>query len=86
LGAFGPLGRQHEELNQRQIAARQAVDRSAFRVRGIQVDGGAEFKSVFERECRRAGRSLRCCASSPRSLEATRIANLERCKKESDDM
>ena len=51
-------GRLGEELNQRQIAARQEVDRSAFRVSGIQVDGGAEFKSVFEAECQARGLEL----------------------------
>jgi putative transposase len=34
------------------------IDEAPFAVRGIQVDGGAEFKSVFEAECQARGLEL----------------------------
>ena len=34
------------------------LDEAPFAVRGIQVDGGAEFKSVFEAECQARGLEL----------------------------
>jgi putative transposase len=34
------------------------IDEAPFAVRGIQVDGGAEFKSVFEAQCQARGLEL----------------------------
>ena len=34
------------------------IDEAPFAIRGIQVDGGAEFKSVFEAECQARGLEL----------------------------
>jgi DNA-binding XRE family transcriptional regulator len=48
------------------------IDEAPFAVRGIQVDGGAEFKSVFEAECQAPGWNSSCCRrSAPTSTAAS---------------